>query len=738
MIRFGAELEEIQYEGQPSSVYFGLPMYEKVDIQGMIDDAIAAGEKEITIPRGAYRIHPRKGGAHVYLENVTDFTIHAYDVVLLYQEWRAGGMTLIGCNNVTVEGLSSDYEPCGFSQMRITAIDPDGQYIDFHIDEGYMSEFDDVYGLKTFPTSFYHGVTRRYMPLRSFPVTNSNVEHLGDRNVRVHSPLSSDHKERLHLGDYLWVGARPVLCGNLSLSRCNGCHIKDYTVWSGCVGVGESFSTGKNYYDHFCVVPGPRPYKASEDRVCSTVADAAHMQNNRIGATIENGLFHSMGDDGVNFYGTFMRVAEVISDKEFVLAEKNPMAAVLIGDTLRFYANNMSFVGGAAVASITDMEKDYQPTYDLSKALGVSTFRASVYYRVTLKNPLPLKAGNFVSNTSRNGNGFVLRNNRYVNARPRGSLIKASHGLIENCFYEDLSVGIQIRPEIPWNEAGYAQDVTVRNNTFVHCGTGLVVEGHLALDQRNILIERNTFMDITGSDMHLSSCQDVTVRNNIFGDGNRHSGAKPVIVVGSADGITFENNRFADHSRTLLSVSPAAKNIAGLTGVPYSVASEAVESGVQGHCGWHFGYALIGTHDYVDYPIFREETTCPDGWHTADGDDENYGTVTRLWGDVFMCPGELADAVKTYVCPSDGEIVIGAAHACIIGQDTDDGVRFLIYHNEELLWQRDLFKNELTMPPVLRREVKAGDRVHFRVNKIGNAENDGVDWDPTVLYRTVK
>ena len=469
MIRFGAELEEIQYEGQPSSVYFGLPMYEKVDIQGMIDDAIAAGEKEITIPRGAYRLWPKKGGAHVYLEHVSDFTIHAYDVVLLYQDWSAGGMTLVGCHNVTVQGLSSDYEPFGFSQMRIIAIDPAGQYMDFHIDQGYMSEFDDVYGLKTFPTSFYHATTHRYIPSRSFPVTNTNVEHLGNRNVRVHSPLSSDQKKNLHLGDYLWVGARPVLHGNLCLSGCNGCHIKDYTVWSGCVGVGESFSTGKNYYEHFCVVPGPRPYKAREDRICSTIADAAHMQNNRIGATIENGLFHSMGDDGVNFYGTFMRVAEVISETEFVLAEKHSIAKTYEGDALRFYANDMSFVGDAMVATITSMEEGYKPTFDLAKSLGSSTFNASVYYRVTLKKSLPMRAGHFVSNTSRNGNGFILRNNRYVNARPRGSLIKASNGLIENCFYEDLSVGVQIRPEISWNEAGYTQNVIVRNNTFVHC-----------------------------------------------------------------------------------------------------------------------------------------------------------------------------------------------------------------------------------------------------------------------------
>ncbi len=738
MIRFGAELEEIEYEGQPSSVYFGLPMYEKVDIQAMIDEAVAKGAHELTIPRGAYRLSPKRGNTHVLFDRVSDFTLHAYDVVFLYQDMRAGGMTLDNCHNVTVEGLSSDYEPYGYSQMRIIAIDPAGQYIDFHIDEGYMSDFSDVYGLALFPTSFYRGDNRRYMPLRPFAVTNKNVEQLGDRNVRVHSPLASDHKAQLHIGDYLCAVARPVMQGNLGLRACSGCHIKDYTVWSGGVGVGESFSLGKNFYDHFNVVPGPRPYRASEDRVCSTIADAAHMQNNRVGATMENGLYYGMGDDGVNFYGTFARVAEVISDREFVLAERHSWVKPIEGDLLRFYANDMNFVGDGGIASLTPMEKDYKPAYDLEKALGVYTFRGEGYYRVTLKKPLPLAEGNFISNTSRNGNGFVLRNNRYVNARPRGNLIKASDGLIENCFFEDLSVGIQIRPERSWNEAGYSQNVIARNNSFVRCDLGINVEGHLALDQRDILLENNTFLDVFGTEMKISSAERVTVRGNRFGEGNLHTNAKPVIVVGSADGVCFEGNTFADRNRTLLSISPAARNVTGLDGLPYAVASEAVESGVQGHCGWHFGYAPIGTHDYTDYAVFRAETTCADGWHTADGNDADYGTVTRLWGDVYMCPGSLADAAKSYICPMDGEIAVSATHSCIIGENTEDGVRFMIYHGEKLLWQKDLFQNELEMPPVLDVTVKAGDAIHFRVNKLGNTNGDGVDWDPTVLYRSKK
>ena len=75
----------LRYEGDISEVYH-LPMYEKVDIQAMIEDAYARGEREITIPRGAYRLWPKEGRrGHVSFENMRDFTVNAYGVVLVFQ-----------------------------------------------------------------------------------------------------------------------------------------------------------------------------------------------------------------------------------------------------------------------------------------------------------------------------------------------------------------------------------------------------------------------------------------------------------------------------------------------------------------------------------------------------------------------------------------------------------------------------------------------------------------------------
>ncbi len=745
MIRFGAELEDIEYEGQPSSVYFGLPMYEKVDVQAMIDAAIAAGESELTIPRGAYRITAREdASAHILLKAVSDFTIHAYDVVFLYQDFRKCGMSLVNCHNVTVEGLSTDFEPAGQTQMCITYIDPDGEYLEGHVDEGYMTEWNDMYGYSSYyPTYFYDGTTHQEIKhKRSFLATPKNIEMLGDRKLRVRAFLASDIRSRLRVGDYVIWGCRYIMRSALTLYRSGGVHIKNYTVWSGLCGVGESGSSEKNFYDGFNVMPGPRPYKASEDRVFCTTADAAHMSDNRVGATMENGIYHTMGDDGVNFYGYFTRVAEVISDTEFVLAIKERGSlAYMAGEVLRFYDEGTEIRGVSPVAAIEPMPKGYQPAYDLAKAMGASRFVPAAYFRVTLQKSLKLAAGDYISNTNHENNGFVLRNNKYFNSKARGVLIKASNGLVENCLFEDCLGGLVIRPELDWCESGYSCDIVVRNNTFIRCGTqrwpALCVTGHTAIDQRNILIENNDFLDTPLTEMLLSSCRGVTVRGNRFTKGSvRPEQGKPTVIVGTADGVRFENNQF-DLTRVKVGVSSLARNIEGVEPLIYSIASEAVPRGKQGYDGWHFGYAPIGTNTYIDYPIYRYETQGPDGWHVEDGNDEDYGRVLAWWWNYYMCPGEKADVVKTYVCPYDGEVAISAHHDCMTGEPTADGVRVMVLHNDDLLWETTLQKMELIMPPTLIREVKKGDEIHFRVNKIESAKNDGLDWDPTVLYHAV-
>ena len=738
MIRLGAELEEIEYEGQPSSVYFGLPLYEKVDVQGLIDEAVFRGDKELTIPRGAYRIQP-KGNIHILLDHLTDFTLNAEDVVFLYGDLSVMGMEIRHCRHLTVRGLSMDYEPCGWAQMKITAIDPNGQYLDVSIDRGFVAQFkENELGCRDFQNMFFDGQTRRMMFLRPFSVTDRNVEELGHRHFRIHAPLSSDHQQCLRPGDYLCANMRKVMKPPLSLYCSGDVHMENIHVYSGTVGFVETGSPEKNYFNRFYDVPGPRPYGASEDRLCATDADGAHMTNNYVGATIENSVFHSLLDDGANFFGRFSCVAEVISSTEFVIAEATGLD-FRAGEVIRIYSADTELVGSTAVLSAKPMPDDYLPAESAERALGVVTFRPRHYYRVTVDTPLSLVPGCWINNTAHCSSGFVLRNNVYCNLRPRGALIKASDGLIENCLFEDVGRhGVQITPELHWDEAGYSHRVTVRNNLFVRVGAGngvaVTVEGHAARDQRDIVIEGNRFVDCPNGDLRLTSCTGVTVKNNEFSVGNLHNTAIPAITLGAATDVRLEGNVFADRSIVPLGAGSLAEGVIGAHPAIYSVSSVALNACRQGADGWHYGYAPIGSHTYTDYPAFRDYGSRVDDWQGEEEGTKRFGCIMRKWGNTYMHPGEEYDAAKTYVCPKDGRVRLGSPSAVIMGEPTEDGVLLSILCNDALLWQKELPAGGVFSSPRLELDVKKGDALHFRVHKKGNAENDGTTWDPAVLY----
>ena len=203
--------------------------------------------------------------------------------------------------------------------------------------------------------------------------------------------------------------------------------------------------------------------------------------------------------------------------------------------------------------------------------------------------------------------------------------------------------------------------------------------------------------------------------------------------LGTAEDVAFADNRFGCRGRVQVAAGASAVRTTGATPTLLSVASEALAAERQGEQGWHFGYSPIGSSDYFDYLEYRRETARPEGWHAPEG-DEKCGCILRHWGDVYMLPGEECDAVKTYICPQDGRVLVGSNGKMIPGEPSEDGVHLSLLHGEKLVWESDMYAGDLAdfSPVVL--DVLAGDALHFRVNKKGNAMGDGTDWDPTILY----
>ncbi len=154
----------------------------------------------------------------------------------------------------------------------------------------------------------------------------------------------------------------------------------------------------------------------------------------------------------------------------------------------------------------------------------------------------------------------------------------------------------------------------------------------------------------------------------------------------------------------------------------------------QGYGGWTFTCAPIGEHAYTLLDYFSCGGNRPDGWWMGKEGDETHGCILSWWANTYMEPGTDFDVAKTFTCPKDGEVLIDAM-SLIVGSPSEDGINIAIFKNEEVLLPWETWYDGVNRPfTPIQTTVKAGDQIHFRVNKNGNTKGDGLDWNPSVLY----
>ncbi len=212
---------------------------------------------------------------------------------------------------------------------------------------------------------------------------------------------------------------------------------------------------------------------------------------------------------------------------------------------------------------------------------------------MTLDHAVQADFDYLAENTAATGAGYVLRYNTILNHRARGMLLKSSDGLVEHNTIDGSTMGgIVVTPEFWWNEAGFSRNVIIRDNVIRHVAYapkqlgGVVIaalNGHTPVagyGHRDIIVENNTFEDIDGVNLLITSSKDVLVRNNRFlhaqqkqvGVDGTSWGEDPgaLIFVTNCDGVRFQDNRVQDlgpFNRALLESTTTATVTGGKDGV---------------------------------------------------------------------------------------------------------------------------------------------------------------------------
>lgn len=496
------------------------------DLQGCIDAAVKAGTTHVRVEPGRYRVKPQQS-QHLVLRGLKNMVIDCTGVEMICTE-TTRALTIADCTNLTLSGLTIDYDPLPFTQGRITGLSPDKRVHEVTLFDGYPR----ANAARNEKYEVFRPDTR--LLRRETPHIES-IEVIDDSRLRL-TKAGGGPGDPEEVGDLVVIAATHAPGGFAAHAvECSGSRqvvLEDVSVYaSNCFGFLEHDCEATTYrrcrYDRR---PPESDLVAREPRIRSGNADAFHSKHAVVGPRYLECVARFMGDDAVNICGDYSLVVATAGRTLRVLAKHG--MNLRAGDTVELVAFDGNRLPDARITEIRDAapispdEAAWLGSQRMDERLRTNAGGLlSKGYDVDLDRDVDLPRGSVIASTRAMGNGFVIDRCTFGSNRSRGILIKASHGTITNCTLQgSWIVGILVSPEWWWLESGSSTDLVISGNSIVDCTTpGIVVNARGGNGQiapagahRNISIVDNTFINVALPCILCTSIKGLTLSHNSF------------------------------------------------------------------------------------------------------------------------------------------------------------------------------------------------------------------------------
>ncbi len=545
----GALLIAAGVSASAASLTNGVPM----DLQGYIDGAIQAGQSRIVIPPGRYRVTPHDR-EHLVLRRLNQVEIVATGVELICTE-TTRALTIDRCTNLTVRGLTIDYDPLPFTQGRIVGLSADQRGQDIELFDGYPA----AETARAFKYEIFRPDTRTLRGDDRYP---QKVEVLAPRRLRI-TTGGGDGSEQV--GDLIVIGAETAPHGSLPHAvECSSdvnLRLEDINLFAAnCFGFFEHHCDGSTYLR--CRIdrraPADDPVPRGSPRLRSLDADAFHSKFARQGPAYRECVARFQGDDGVNICGDYHLITATQGREVRVLAKHTLNIAP--GDEVELVSYDgerlpeAKAVQVVPAGTIRDEERQFLSEQRMVENLRTAAGALNQAFTITLDRPVTLPPGSLICSASRIGNGFAVKDCTFGGNRSRGILIKASHGEVSGNRIEGCRMSaILVAPEYWWLEAGCSGDLKITGNRISDCG-GIPI--WVEADAGN------------GGIAPAGAHRDLVIASNTV-----TGGTLPAILVCSTRGLRLEGNTLA-----------ATNTQGALPGVMRRAGLKTVSPVVQIHC----------------------------------------------------------------------------------------------------------------------------------------------------------
>ncbi len=496
------------------------------DFRPLLEAAIRDGKPEVVIPPGVYRLAPIKGSTHVPVHGAQNLRIIADGVTLVCTKLTRA-VDFDQCKNVTLRGLTVDYDPLPFTQGTVVRVADDASSIDVRLHAGYPREPYSRIDVCDPATRF----RKRGMPF----LWGTHAAMADEQTVRV---MRADLGKTAAVGDLvsLSTGQEPGGAPHgVCVSGCEGMVFENVTVFSAPgFGIFEQSGEGGMRYTHCRVMPGPKPPGATEDRLLSSSWDAMQSSTVKRGPLVERCEIRDAGDDSWSVQSSDYLVVAADGPRAVIAFRDTYSAGPQVGDRL---AKNLDaepvVITAREGVSLDKAEMTDEARQKLRTAPAWSDWKVGPKaLQIEYSGKTPLAVGDTVYCPDREGNGFIFRDN--IVHSPGRILIKAGKGLIENNQVTDGHCGVTVCPELPGSGAAGIEDLVIRGNRF--SGTGYFCPswntsqaGSVSITSttgskqfrapgffRNIVIENNCFDDICGPAIVAASTAGLHIAGNTF------------------------------------------------------------------------------------------------------------------------------------------------------------------------------------------------------------------------------
>ena len=504
------------------------------DFRPLVREAIRQGQARLVIPPGAYRLAPEGGNKLVWpLKNVHDLAIFA-DGVTLVSTVLTRAIDLDHCENVTLQGLTLDYDPLPFTQGTVVAVAEDKGWVDVKIHAGYPRQPYSRVDVVDPRTRF----RKKGMPF----LWGTKAAMVSEDTVRVSYPKIGDTAV---VGDYLSMSTGPDykaggIAHAVTLTDCADTVFRNVTVHTAPgMGIIEGDGPGRSKFLGCQIVPGPPPGGATEARLLSTTWDAMQSAVLRQGPLVEDCVIERAGDDSWSVQSTDYVVVKKAAGTLSVVPRNPYTSGLQVGNRIRLSLDSPEAkIVACKTVSLEQGNLDPEILDKLKQAKPWSFWAlGKKCEELTLDGDFSAAVGDSVYSPDRQGAGFVFRHNQ-LHSSGR-VLIEAGEGLIEGNVL-DTAHALVVNPDASGKAASGIRHLVIRNNVIRE--TGYFCPAPWSSQAGAISITNDVK---TRDPQRPKTYADITIENNVFSGING-----PNIVLNSAQNVTIRGNQFIDAQQT--------------------------------------------------------------------------------------------------------------------------------------------------------------------------------------------